>query len=47
MHKRKRVFRILMISAAFFAANLQAETLDTRIGEFALTYGIADDHPTE
>jgi len=46
MCKRKRVFRMLMISAAFAAANLQAETLESRIGELESTYRIADDHPT-
>jgi len=35
------------VAAALFAANLQAETLDTRIGKLEFTHPFADGYPTD
>jgi len=35
------------VAAALFAANLQAETLDTRIGKLEFTHAFADGYPTD
>ena len=35
------------VAAALFAANLQAETLDTRIGKLEFTHAFANGYPTD
>ena len=36
-----------LVAAALFAANLQAETLDTRIGKLEFTHAFANGYPTD